>query len=70
MIFARWLLLILLFTSSRVLFAQEDDISTYQEEEPEKKLEWNGNLDVKYKMFSMDQNSSQYKLQFLKELPS
>jgi len=70
MIFARWLLLILLFTSSRVLFAQEDDISTYQEEEPEKKLEWNGNLDVKYKMFSMDQNSSLYKLQFFKEPPS
>jgi len=59
----RWYLIILIFTSSKILLAQEY-------EEVEKKLEWNGNLDVKYRVFNMDQNSSQYKLQFFKEPPS
>ena len=63
MMIARWSLIILIFTSSAILFAQDYD-------EAEKKLEWNGNLDVKYKLFSMDQNSSLYKLQFFKEPPS
>ncbi len=63
MMISRWSLIILIFTSSAILFAQEN-------EEAEKKLEWNGNLDVKYKIFNMDQNSSLYKLQFFKEQPS
>ena len=68
MIFARWLLFILIVTSAALLFAQEEDF-IIQEEETESKLEWSGNLDVKYKLFNMDQNSSLYKLQFYKELP-
>jgi hypothetical protein len=31
---------------------------------PEKKLEWNGNLDAKYTMFHMDRSSALYRLQF------
>ena len=53
-----------------LVLGQEDDVPYYQEEENENKLEWNGNLDVKYKLFNMNQNSSLYKLQFYNELPS
>jgi hypothetical protein len=53
-----------------LVFGQEEESQQYQEEEKENKLEWNGNLDAKYKLFNMDQNSSLYKLQFYKDLPS
>lgn len=61
---------VLILIPSILVFGQEEESPLYQEEEQEKKLEWSGNFDVKYKLFNMDQNSSQYKLQFLKELPS
>ncbi|HAB52224.1 MAG TPA: hypothetical protein DCE80_08665 [Ignavibacteriales bacterium] len=51
------------------MFAQEEyDFEVPLEEE--RKLEWDGNLDVKYTLFNMDRNSSQYKLQFFKDTPS
>ena len=61
---------VLILIPSMLVFGQEEDLPSYQEEEKENKLEWNGNLDVKYKLFNLDQNSSLYKLQFYKELPS
>ncbi len=61
---------VLILIQSMLVFGQEEDLPSYQEEEKENKLEWNGNLDVKYKLFNMNQNSSLYKLQFYKELPS
>ncbi len=66
-----WILIfVLILIPSMLLLGQEDDVPYYQEEEKENKLEWNGNLDVKYKLFNMNQNSSLYKLQFYNELPS
>ena len=66
-----WILIfVLILIPSMLVFGQEEDLPSYQEEEKENKLEWSGNLDVKYKLFNMNQNSSLYKLQFYKELPS
>jgi len=58
-----------MFALSGYAFGQEAETS---EDTPEKgkNLEWSGNLDIKYTLFRMDQNSAQYKLQFLKERPS
>ncbi len=67
---ARMFSFVLILIPSILVFGQEEESPSYQEGEQEKKLEWSGNFDVKYKLFNMDQNSSQYKLQFLKELPS
>lgn len=61
---------VLILIPSMLVFGQQEDLPYYQEEEKENKLEWNGNLDVKYKLFNMNQNSSLYKLQFYNELPS
>ncbi|MDP1676833.1 MAG: hypothetical protein Q8L88_08170 [Bacteroidota bacterium] len=66
---SQWLILFLLFVLTGVLFGQEEELSETPQEQ-EKKLEWSGNLDVKYTLFQMDQNSSQYKLQFFKERSS
>ena len=64
-----WLISFIIFTLSAVVFAQdENDYETPVE--PERKLEWNGNLDVKYMLFNMDQKSAQYRLQFYKNPPS
>lgn len=51
---------VILIMFQSVLTAQEEDI--YAKEEP--KLEWNGNLDIKYSLLHMNQNSAVYKLQF------
>ena len=69
MIFRRWLLYFAIITSSTIVFAQEENDFEVPIEE-ERKLEWNGNLDVKYMLFNMDQESAQYKLQFFKNPPS
>jgi len=66
---SRWVIFVGMVASSVFAFGQEKDDS----EAPsgnEKKLEWSGNLDIKYTLFHMDQNSVQYKLQFLQERPS
>lgn len=55
--------------SSGVVFAQEVDSSEVVAKK-EKNLEWSGNLDTKYTLLYMHQNSAQYKLQFLKQPPS
>lgn len=69
MIFHRWSLFFLIIAASAIVFAQEEyDFEVPMEEEM--KLEWNGNLDIKYSLFNMDKNSSQYKLQFFKDPPS
>ncbi|OGU38602.1 MAG: hypothetical protein A2315_07835 [Ignavibacteria bacterium RIFOXYB2_FULL_35_12] len=69
MIFPRWSLFFLIIAASAIVFAQEEyDFEVPIEEE--RKLEWDGNLDVKYTLFNMDRNSSQYKLQFFKDTPS
>ncbi len=68
--FPLWFIFVLIFASSTVVFGQEKENMPVTEEEQEKKLEWNGNLDVKYSLFNMDQNSAQYKLQFFKNPPS
>jgi len=66
---SQWLILFLLFVSTGGLFGQEEELLETPPEQ-EKKLEWSGNLDVKYTLFNMDQNSAQYKLQFFKERSS
>lgn len=67
--FSHWVTSVLIFALSMVVFAQdENDYETLVE--PERKLEWNGNLDVKYMLFNMDQKSAQYRLQFYKNSPS
>ncbi len=67
--FSHWVTSVLIFALSMVVFAQdENDYETPVE--PERKLEWNGNLDVKYMLFNMDQKSAQYRLQFYKNSPS
>ena len=67
--FSRWFISVLIFTLSAVVFAQDEN--DYEASvEQEKKLEWNGNLDVKYMLFNMDQKSAQYRLQFFKDPPS
>lgn len=68
--FPLWFIFVLMFASSTVVFGQEKENMPVTEEEQEKKLEWNGNFDVKYSLFNMDQNSAQYKLQFFKNPPS
>ena len=68
--FPLWFIFVLMFASSAVVFGQEKENLPITEEEQEKKLEWNGNLDLKYALFNMDRNSSQYKLQFFKNPPS
>ncbi|MBN1396763.1 MAG: hypothetical protein JXA06_01910 [Bacteroidetes bacterium] len=60
---------VLLAAFSVIAYGQEEDISELPSEE-ENKLEWSGNLDVKYTLFHMDRNSPQYILQFLKDSPS
>lgn len=69
MTFPRWLLFFAIITSSTIVFAQEENDFEAPIEE-ERKLEWNGNLDVKYMLFNMDQESAQYRLQFFKNPPS
>ncbi|MBI2618665.1 MAG: hypothetical protein HYW57_01120 [Ignavibacteriales bacterium] len=49
-----------LFLIPVLAIAQED----FAEPATEKKLEWNGNLDVKYSLFHMLQSSPIYRLQF------
>ena len=67
--FSHWVTSVLIFALSMVVFAQdENDYETPVE--PERKLEWNGNLDVKYMLFNMDQKSAQYRLQFYNNSPS
>jgi len=48
--------------------AQEEEVTSSPEQE--KKLEWSGNLDVKYALFHMDVRSPFYTLQFLTKRPS
>lgn len=67
--FTLWFIFVLMFVQLTVVFGQEEENLPITEVEQEKKLEWNGNLDVKYLLFNMDQNSAQYKLQFFKNLP-
>ncbi len=69
MTFPRWLLFFAIITSSTFVFGQEENDFEAPIEE-ERKLEWNGNLDVKYMLFNMDQESAQYRLQFFKNPPS
>ncbi len=64
--FPQWFIFVLMFASSAFVFGQEKENLPISEEEQEKKLEWNGNLDLKYSLFNMDKNSTQYKLQFFK----
>lgn len=66
---SRWFIFVLVFASSGVAFGQEVESS---EDPPEKgkNLEWSGNLDMKYTLFHMNQNSAQYKLQFFKQHPT
>lgn len=67
--FSHWFTSVLIFVLSVVVFAQdENDYETPVEQE--RQLEWNGNLDVKYMLFNMDQKSAQYRLQFYKNSPS
>ncbi len=67
--FSHWFTTVLIFVLSVVVFAQDEyDYETPVEQE--RKLEWNGNLDVKYMLFNMDQKSAQYRLQFYKNPPS
>src|SRR3989339_903919 len=68
--FPLWFIFVLMFALAAVVFGQVKEDLEITEEEPEKKLEWNGNLDVKYSLFNMDQNSALYKLQFFKNPPS
>lgn len=69
MIFPKWFLSYLIIASPIIVSAQEEyDFKVPIEEEM--KLEWNGNLDIKYSLFNMDKNSSQYKLQFFKDTTS
>ena len=64
-----WFIIVLMAVLSVVVVAQdENDYEAPSEQET--KLEWNGNLDVKYMLFNMDQKSAQYKLQFFKNPPS
>ncbi len=51
------------------LHAQEDSDATPSPEQ-ERKLEWNGNFDVKYTLFHMHESAALYKLQFLVDKPS
>jgi len=69
MMFTQYLLIILVFFSTSILFAQENEYSSF-EGETENKLEWSGNLDAKYSIYNMDKSSSLFKLQFLKNLPT
>jgi hypothetical protein len=66
---SRWFIFLLVFASSGYAFGQEVETS---EDTPEKgrNLEWSGNLDMKYALFAMDQNSAQYRLQFFTRHPS
>ena len=68
--FQLWTIFVLMFASSAVVSGQEKENLPTPVEEHEKKLEWDGNLDVKYSLFNMDRNSAQYKLQFFNNPPS
>lgn len=68
--FPKWFIIVLMLASSAIVYGQENETLPFTEDEQEKKLEWNGNLDVKYSLFNMDQNSAQYKLQFFKDPPA
>ena len=57
---------VIILSQKNIIAQVENDFSINNEPE----LEWSGNLDVKYSLFNMDKNSAQYKLQFMKELPS
>ena len=61
---------IFVIASWNVAFGQDEASETPAETQDEKKLEWSGNLDVKYTLFHMNQSSAQYRLQFLKDPPS
>jgi hypothetical protein len=52
-----------------ILCGQEEGASEVPAEQA-KKLEWSGNLDVKYTLFHMDENSAAYALQFPMNRPS
>jgi hypothetical protein len=67
--FSRWFIFGLVVALSGVVFGQEVESSEVPPDK-EKNLEWSGNLDIKYTLFHMDQNSTQYKLQFFKQHPS
>lgn len=65
-----WLIFVFMFASSAIALGQEKETPEVPAEtHDEEKLEWSGNLDVKYTLFHMDQNSTQYKLQFIKQPP-
>ena len=66
---SRWFVFALMFASSGVMFGQEEGTSEVPPEQ-EKKLEWNGNLDVKYTLFHMHESSPLFQLQFPVNKPS
>jgi len=65
----RWFVFVVISALRSVLFGQEEGASEVPAEET-KKLEWSGNLDVKYTLFHMDESSAAYVLQFPMSRPS
>jgi len=65
---SRWFVFVLMFASSGVVVGQEEASEVPPEQE--KKLEWSGNLDVKYTLFHMHESSALYRLQFPVDKPS
>ncbi len=63
------LLLVLIVLSAPIISSAQDEEVTPPPEQ-ENKLEWQGNLDVKYTLFHMHESSALYKLQFPLTKPS
>lgn len=63
-----WLSVWLVLSIPVLASAQEGEVTPAPEQD--RKLEWSGNLDVKYALFHMDARSPFYTLQFLAEQPS
>jgi opacity protein-like surface antigen len=62
------LLVLMALSVPSISSAQDEDVTPPPEQE--KRLEWSGNLDVKYSLFHMHESTALYKLQFPVNKPS